>query len=100
MHTRRYYLLLLCLVALTVVLFVRIVGIVLVVALLNLPAAAAGRFAKNVLQLMALSALLCMASTTTGLAASYILDWPSGPTIIMVGGVAYVASRQRGRGRR
>ncbi|MEA2040331.1 MAG: metal ABC transporter permease, partial [Thermodesulfobacteriota bacterium] len=42
-----YYLMLLCLIALTVVLLVTVVGIVMVIALLTLPAAIAGKFSKK-----------------------------------------------------
>jgi zinc transport system permease protein len=46
-----YYLLLLCLTALTVVLLVTVVGIVLVIALLTLPVAVGGLFSKTLAQM-------------------------------------------------
>jgi zinc transport system permease protein len=86
-----YYLLLLCLTALTVVLLVRVVGIVLVIALLTLPAAVAGHFVRRLWQMMAVAVLCCMAFVTTGVAVSYPLNLPSGPVIILVAGTAYLA---------
>ena len=87
-----YYLLLLCLTAITVVLMMTVVGIVLVIALLTLPAATAGHFAKRIWQMMLLGVLLCMAFTTSGMAVAYAWDLPTGPTIVMIGSGVYLAS--------
>jgi zinc transport system permease protein len=89
-RTHWLYLLLLCLVALTIVLLVRVVGIVMVIALLTLPAAIAGNFARNIMQMMILSTLFCTIFILTGLGASYSLDLPSGPVIIMVAAATYL----------
>ncbi len=85
-----FYLLLLCITALTVVLLVTVVGIVLVVALLTLPIAVAGHFSRTLWQMMGLSVILSVIFTTTGLMLSYGPDLPSGATIIAVSGAAYV----------
>ena len=58
-----YYLLLLCLTALTVVLLTTVVGIILVIALLTLPAAIAGLFSRTLLQMMIWGSFLCSAFT-------------------------------------
>jgi len=89
-NTHWYYLILLCLTALTIVLLVRVVGIVMVIALLTLPAAIAGNFAGSVRQMMVLSTLLCAVFILTGLSASYSLDLPSGPVIIVIAAAAYL----------
>jgi len=86
------YLLLLCLAALTIVLLVRVVGIVMVIALLTLPAAVAGNFSKNILQMMLLSVFFCAAFVVTGLGVSFSLDLPSGPVIIVIAAVIYLLS--------
>lgn len=85
-----YYILLLCLTALTVVLLVTVVGIVMVIALLTLPVALAGNFSKTLLQMMGLSILFSMILTTTGLAISYGPDYPAGATIILLSGAVYL----------
>jgi zinc transport system permease protein len=85
-----YYLLLLCLTALTVVLLVSVVGIVLVIALLCLPVAVAGVFARRLWQMMALSVLFAAFFTTGGLALSYGPDLPAGATTIVLAGVFYL----------
>ncbi len=89
-HTKFYYLLLLCLTALTIVLMIRIVGIVLVIALFSLPAAVAGQFSSRLWQMMAISTLLSMFYVTAGLALSYGPNLPSGATIVMIAGVSYL----------
>ena len=68
LHVERYYLLLMCLTALAVVLLVTVVGIVMVIALLTLPVATVGQFARRLWQMMIASVLLSAALTTTGLA--------------------------------
>ncbi len=92
-----FYLLLLCLTALTVVLLVTVVGIVMVIALLTLPAAIAGHFSKTLRQMMVVSTILSAFFTTLGLGLSYSPNLPAGATIIVLAGAAYlivaVASR-------
>ncbi|MCJ7806558.1 MAG: metal ABC transporter permease [Clostridia bacterium] len=89
-HSGAFYILLLCLTSLTIVLLVRVVGIVMVIALLTLPAAAAGQFARRLWQMMLLAITFCVFITWTGLAVSYSLKLSSGPTIIIIAGVAYI----------
>ncbi|MFH0809971.1 MAG: metal ABC transporter permease [Pseudomonadota bacterium] len=85
-----YFLLLLCLTALTVVLLVTVVGIVLVIALLTLPVAIAGHLARTMWQTMLLAMGLSMVFTTTGLALSYGPDLPAGATIVVLAGAGYL----------
>jgi zinc transport system permease protein len=84
------YILLLCLTALTVVFLVRMVGIVMVIALLTIPPAIAGLFAKRLWQMMALAIILCAAFTWSGLAISYHFRLSSGPAIIVIAGLTYL----------
>ncbi|NLV44520.1 MAG: metal ABC transporter permease [Candidatus Hydrogenedentes bacterium] len=88
-NVNRIYILLLALTALTVVALSMIVGIVLVIALLTLPAALAGRFAGSLAQMMALAAVLCALFCLLGLGISYGPDLPAGPVIIVVAGACY-----------
>jgi zinc transport system permease protein len=89
-HAHAFYILLLCLTALTVVLLVRVVGIIMVIALLTIPAAVAGQLAKRLWLMMVLAIFLCMVFTWSGLAISYTYNLSSGPTIILVAGVTYM----------
>ena len=86
-----FYFLLLGLTALTVVLLVTVVGIILVIALLTLPAAMANLFARRLWQMMALAALFCAILTTGGLALSYGPDLPAGAVTILLTGASFFA---------
>ena len=92
-----FYLLLLCLVAVTVVLLIRVVGLILVIALLTLPAAIAGQYVHSLGRMMVVATLLGSLFTSFGLAVSYGPDLPVGPTIILLAGAAYVLSASGGR---
>lgn len=85
-----YNTLFLCTVALTVVLLVQIVGIILVVALLSLPAAIAGRLTNRLTTMISLAILLCTLSTLGGLAFSYSPNLPAGATIILTAATMYL----------
>jgi len=84
------YILLLCLTALAVVLLVQVVGIILVIALLTLPAAVSGFFSRSLWQMMIFSTILSLLFTVTGLGASFGPDIPTGATIILVAGSVYL----------
>lgn len=90
MKTELFYLLLLCLTALTVVLLVTVVGIVLVIALLTLPVAVAGHFSRTLWQMMLISIVLSALFTLGGLTISYGPDLPAGATTIVLAGGVYL----------
>ena len=87
-----FYLLLLVLVAVTVVLFIQVVGLILVLALLTLPAAVAGHYVHSLGYMMLIATLLGSVVSLSGLALSYGPDLPAGPTIILLMGAIYVIS--------
>ncbi|MBO4528364.1 MAG: metal ABC transporter permease [Victivallales bacterium] len=78
------------LIALTVVLLAQVVGIVLVLVLLVIPAATAAQFAKRISQVMLWGAIFCLLTCTGGLVASYEADWPVGATIVELAVAAYL----------
>jgi len=88
----RFYLLFLTLVALTVVILIQIVGLILVIALLTLPAAVSSQYVRSLNLMMLLATFLGILFTTGGLALSYQPDLPPGPTIILVAGTFYLVS--------
>jgi len=90
--TRAIYLLLLCLTAVTIVLLVSMVGVVMVIALLTLPAAAASVFSRKLWQMMLGAILCCAIANTSGILASYPLDLPAGPVIILIAGFLFLAA--------
>lgn len=87
-----FYLLLLCLVALTIVLLIQVVGLILVIALLSLPAAAASLWTRSLAGMMLLATVLGLVATTGGLAVSYRPDLPPGSVIVLVTVAIYAAA--------
>lgn len=71
--------------ALTIGVSMRIVGILLVAALMVLPVVAAQRLAWSLRSTMALSILLGLSSVIVGLTVSYYGDLPPGGTIVLTG---------------
>ncbi len=90
--TNMFYMLLLIMTAVTIVLMTTIIGIVMVIALLTIPAAIAGLFSKRIWVIMIFSIIITALFTVSGLAVSYIADLPSGSTIIAVAGIVYLIS--------
>jgi zinc transport system permease protein len=82
----------LCLIALTVVMLMRVVGLIMVIAMLTIPAAIVGHFVKDMKRIMAGSIVLGMVFTVVGLWLSYVWNMTSGASIILVSGAAYLAS--------
>ena len=62
----------------------------MVIALLSLPVAIAGRLTRSLLRMMLVGAVLSALFTTVGLAISYEADLPSGATTIVLAGAAYL----------
>jgi zinc transport system permease protein len=90
LKTRFYNQLLLVLIALTVVVMIRAVGIILVIALLTIPSATAALFTRSMTGMMVLSMVLSAIFTMGGLFISYIFDLPSGATIILLSALGFL----------
>ena len=73
----------LSLMALTVAIMMKVVGLLLVTSLLIIPAAAARRFATNPEMMAILASLIGCVGVTGGLFASYRWDTPAGPSIVV-----------------
>ncbi len=84
------YLLLLSLIALTVVMLMRVVGLILLIALLTIPAAIAEQFTANLKKMMILASILGIFFTIGGLLLSYYLNITSGATIILLAGTVFL----------
>ncbi|MCD6475050.1 MAG: metal ABC transporter permease [Anaerolineaceae bacterium] len=79
-------------IGLTVVMMMRIVGLIMVIALLTIPPAISNMWVKDMKKMMIYSVLLSLAFTFAGLWLSYFWNLTSGATIILVGGTAYLLS--------
>lgn len=86
------YLMLVAAIALTVVMVMQVVGLIMVIALLTIPAAIAGQFVKGLKGMMFLASILGIFFTLTGLWLSYFFNLTSGATIILTCGFAYLIS--------
>jgi zinc transport system permease protein len=85
--------LLIILVALTVVLSIRIAGIILVLSILTIPQNIANLFTNRFGKILLWSVILGFLASFLGLVVSYYMDIPSGATIIFTLVVLYLAAR-------
>jgi zinc transport system permease protein len=89
---RFLHFLLMGLVAVCVVMVIRVVGLILVMALLTIPPFMAERRASSLPGMMLLSAALSALFCVAGLYLSYALDLTSGASIIAVACAGFVVS--------
>lgn len=82
-------------IALVIALAMKIVGVLLIVSLLIIPAAAARRFATTPEQMAALAALIGALAVAGGLLASLHFDTPAGPSIVVAAAVLFFLSLVR-----
>ncbi|HOL41126.1 MAG TPA: metal ABC transporter permease, partial [Methanospirillum sp.] len=88
--TRGLHLLVLVLIAVSVVVLIQVAGIILVIALLTLPAAIVRPFSKTLKGMMIGATAISMLLTAGGIFLSWVFDIPSGSTIIMLGVALYL----------
>jgi zinc transport system permease protein len=67
----------------------RVVGILLVAALMVLPVSAAGRIAWSMRSTLVLAMAIGLASSLVGLTTAYYADLPPGGTIVLAAAAAY-----------
>ncbi len=84
------FFLLLILTACVVVLLIRVVGVVMVIALLGIPPALGSYFSHQLWQMMAWGCIICFSFIFFGLYISFAQDLPSGPSIATIGGSVYL----------
>jgi zinc transport system permease protein len=83
-NVERMNMVLVMLLAMTIAVSMKIVGVLLITSLLIIPPAAARRFAQNPEKMALLASLIGMFSIVSGLIAAFYLDTPVGPTIVVV----------------
>lgn len=79
--------------AFAVVALSRVVGIILVIALVSIPAATSGLFTKNLRNRMVFASVFTFISMLMGLTISYYSDLPSGASIVVFSFIAYLIAR-------
>jgi zinc transport system permease protein len=82
----------LAVVAFAVVLLQTFVGIIMVIAMLTLPAGTAGYCAKSLAGMMAGATLLSALFSVAGLATSWTADLPAGATVVVLAGAVFLAA--------
>jgi len=80
-NTINYFMM--CLTSLTIVIFIKITGVILVISLLTLPQLSASLLSKNFKNIIWLSFILGLTCCLIGLIISYYLNIPSGATIVL-----------------
>ncbi|MBN1877222.1 MAG: metal ABC transporter permease [Anaerolineae bacterium] len=86
------YLGLLCLIALTVVMMMRVVGLIMVIAMLTMPAAISGHLFRDMKKMIIGAIVLGVGFAIVGLWVSYTWNLTSGASIILVAGILYLLS--------
>ena len=94
---RGLYFLLLSLVAITTVILIQVVGAILVIAMLTLPAAIANTFSSRLSKMIFLAIIIGAIATTAGILLSFVLNWPPGATIALTSTLLYLANLTRNR---
>jgi zinc transport system permease protein len=86
----------LCL-AVVVAVAIKVVGVLLIVAMLIIPSAAARPLARNPEGMALIAGVIGALSAVLGLRASYIYDTPAGPSIVCVAAAMFLLSNILGR---
>jgi zinc transport system permease protein len=89
-NVKLLYFLLLSLVAITVVLMIQVVGAILIIALLSLPAAIANTYTHRLSRMMILAVILGLFISFFGIGFSYSFNWPPGATLALTTTTAYL----------
>jgi zinc transport system permease protein len=84
------YTLLLCMIAISIVLLIQVVGAILVIAILTIPAAIASMFSNRLSLIMLIASAIGCLFSTGGIIASYELNWPPGATISLIAAFFYL----------
>ena len=79
-------------IALSVVMIIRVVGLILVIALLTIPPFIAEKYTGSMAKMIFLAIILSIFFCLSGLWFSYHYDLTSGATIIMIAGIAFIIS--------
>lgn len=89
-NVKRTHLLLLLMLAGVIAVAIKLVGVLLITALLIMPAASARYLARTPGQMALLASLIGMGCAALGLFGSLAVDAPTGPTIVVVAAFAFV----------
>jgi len=86
------YALLLCLIAISIVVLIEVVGAILIISMLAIPAAIAGMFTHHLLRMMGLAVILGWGLSFFGITIAYQMNWPPGATIALLSTCIYLGA--------
>lgn len=89
----RIRLALMLMLALLIAIAMKVVGVLLITALLIIPAATARRLSQTPEQMAVFAALIGCIAVLMGLAASVLWDTPAGPSIVLAAGLLFLAGQ-------
>lgn len=92
-NVERLRLLAMVLIAVTVAIAMKVVGVLLITAMLIVPAATASRFSRSPEQVALGAVAVGMLAVAGGLSAAWMLDTPAGATIVVFATLLFVASQ-------
>ena len=90
-NTMLIHLYFLSVVALTVVFLIKFMGVILVLAMLTIPASIAGQFTHSMKKMMFLATILSVIFVLTGLITSYLWNFETGATIVLEAAAVYLS---------
>lgn len=91
----RVRLALMLMLALLIAIAMKVVGVLLITALLIIPAAAARRLARTPEQMAGFASLIGCLAVLLGLMASIVWDTPAGPSIVLAAGLVFLLCQLR-----
>jgi zinc transport system permease protein len=84
------FLILLAVTAVAIVLLQTFVGIIMVIAMLTLPAGCSGAFSRSLAGMMIVSCIFSVLFSVCGVAAGWIFDLPVGAITVIIAGIAFL----------
>lgn len=90
--TKRLNIIIVILTAITVVLAMRVVGIMLTSALLILPAVTSFQLARGFVSTLVIAALVSILAVTLGIITAFLFDLPAGASIVLVNFLLFLAA--------
>ncbi|MEM5946986.1 metal ABC transporter permease [Spirochaetia bacterium 38H-sp] len=88
--TKAIFLIILAITAISVVLLQTFVGIIMLIAMLTLPAGTASYLAKSLSGMMILASLFSLFFSTAGIFLSWVFDLPAGAVVVVFAGLVFV----------
>ena len=76
----------------TIAVAIKVVGVLLIVSMLIIPAAAARNFVRTPEAMVISTAIICSVSALVGLRGAYIFDTPPGPSIVCIAFALFILS--------